>query len=93
MLLHTITHSCYHTAMHTAHQRVSASEYAVLVDTLPQLLVVSWLLVGQLAVPEYLLEDGIWNRLASHSLVEELAHRGGLQEIVRLHMIEPRPVE
>ena len=57
-------------SLHTAHQRVSASKYAVLVDTLPQLLVVSWLLVGLLAVPEYLLEEGIWNRLASHALVE-----------------------
>ena len=63
--------------------RVSAGKYAVLVDTLPQLLVVSWLLLGLLAVPEYLLEEGIWNRM-SHALVEELAHRGGLQEVVRL---------
>ena len=72
-------------SLHTAtHQRVSASKYAVLVDTLPQLLVVSWLLLRMLAVSEYLLEEGIWNRLASHALIEELAHRGGLQEVVRL---------
>ena len=70
-------------SLRTAHQRVSADKYAVLVDTLPQLLVVSWLLLG-LVVPEYLLEEGIWNRLASHALVEELANRGGLQEVVRL---------
>ena len=63
----------------------------MLVDTLPQLLVVSWLLLGLLAVPEYLLEEGIWNRLASHALVEELAHKGGLQEVViKAHKIEPR---
>ena len=72
-------------SLHTAtHQRVSTSKYAVLVDTLSELIVVSWLLVGQLAVAEYLLEEGIRNRLASHALVEELAHRGGLQEVVRL---------
>ena len=71
-------------SLHTAHQRVSACKYAVLVHTLPQLRVVLWLLLGLLAVPEYLLEKGIWNRLASHALVEELAHRGGLQEVVRL---------
>ena len=71
-------------SLHTAHQRVSAGKYAVLVDTLSQLFVVSWLLLGQLAVPEYLLEEGIWNRLASHALLEELAHRRGLQEVVRL---------
>ena len=68
-------------SLHTAHQRVSAGKYAVLVDTLPQLLVVLWLL---LAVPEYLLKEWIWNRLVSHALLEELAHRGGLQEVVRL---------
>ena len=73
-------------SLHTAtHQRVSTSKYAVLVDTLSELIVISWLLVGQLAVPEYLLEERIRNRLqASHALVEELAHRGGLQEVVRL---------
>ena len=78
---HTIT--WYSTAC-TAHQRVSASEYAVLVDTLPQLLVVSWLLLGLLVVPQYLLEEAIWNRLANHALLKEMAHRGGLQEVVRL---------
>ena len=68
----------------TTHQRVSASKYAILIDKLPELIVVPWLLVGQLAVNEYLLEETIRNRLASHTLVEELAHRGGLQEVVRL---------
>ena len=74
----------HHMLQYTAHQRVSAGKYAVLVDILPQLLMVLWLLVGLLAVPEYLLEEGIWNSLASHALVEELAHRGGLKEVVRL---------
>ena len=67
-----------------SYQRVSASKYALLVNTPPQLLVVSWLvLLGLLAVLEYLLEEGIWNWLASHALLEELTHRGGLQEVVR----------
>ena len=44
-------------SLHTAHQRVSAGKYAVLVNTLPQPLVVLWLLLGLLAVPEYLLEE------------------------------------
>ena len=77
-------HTTIQYSLHTAHQRVSAGKYAVLVNTLPQPLVVLWLLLGLLAVPEYLLEEEVWNRLASHALLEKLAHRGGLQEVVRL---------
>ena len=76
-------------SLHTAHQRISAGKYAVLVDTLPQLLVVLWLLLGLLAVPEYLLEEEIWNRLASHALVEELAHSRRVARGSKAHTIEP----
>ena len=69
---------------HTAHQRVPASKYAQLVHTLSQLLVVLWLQLGLMAVSAYLLEEGGWNWLLSHAAVEQLGHRGGTQEVVRL---------
>ena len=51
---------------------------------------VLWLLVGQLAVPEYLLEEGIRNRLASHALVEDLAEQRRVARGSKAHTIEPR---
>ena len=65
---------------HTAHQRVPASKYAQPIHKLPQLLVVSRLELGLM----YLLKEEGWNWLLSLAAVEQLAHRGGAQEVVRL---------
>ena len=66
--------TCYSTAC-TLDQRISAGKYAELIDTLPQLLVVS--LAGGAAGSTWVPPGGgDLERLASHALVEELAHRG-----------------
>ena len=69
---------------YTAHQRVPASKYAQPINNLSQLLVVLWFQLGLMAVSAYLLEEGGWNWLVSFGAVEQLAHRRGTQEVVRL---------